>query len=123
MDNKQKLIQRAERGDKEAQELLKTTYAELVFADLHLQLSLRMNKLAKKHDIYCRDEKKLLNGIKMNAEKLNNNLYNQLGYDSLAETFGNRSDLIQSVIKELAFMTEENLIKIQSECLIFNKGK
>lgn len=119
MDNKQKLIKKAQQGDAEAQELTKLTYSELVLSDIHLSISLKMNKLANKHGIYCSDEKKYLNAIKRNEEAIDKRLYSQLGVDSLAHSFGNRADVIQDILKELVFLSDEALLKIKSECLIF----
>lgn len=128
MENINNIVESAKQGNKNSQDLLKLTYSELVLTDLHLQVSQRMSSLANLLRVGVREEKKRLNAIKknvegvlFNAKQIDKNLCDDLGVDEIAANFGERAEVLQDIVKDIVFMSNDDLLKVHSTIKILNK--
>jgi len=117
----EKLLELAQNGNAQAQEMIRLTYSEMVFADIHLSIANKINHLADHFGVNCRDERRNITKLKLAARELDKGIRKQLGADKIAEDFGDRADLIQDVIMLSSFLSYENLIKLQSQIKLMIK--
>lgn len=122
------IVESAQNGNVITQDLLKLTYSELVLSDLHLQIGHRMKVIADIVQLGVREEKKRVNAIKkhvegvlFNAKQIDKDLCNDLGVDDVANNFGDRADVLQDIIKDIVFMSNDDLLKVHSTIKILNR--